>query len=172
MQLVLLRHAIAEDADRSGPGADARRKLTREGRRKMRLGAQGLQTLVGKAERVATSPLVRSADTARIVARALGAEGVDELKALAPGGSGEELLRWLREKAPEVAVLVGHEPGLSRLAGLLVTGRDTALFTFKKGGACALSMRLPRPGSARIEWLATARTLRMLGAAHGEEDDD
>jgi phosphohistidine phosphatase len=59
---------------------------------------------------------------------------------------------------------VGHEPYLSSLAGLLLTGRRASVFNFKKGGACLLELDEPRPGAARLGWLVTARTLRDLGA--------
>jgi phosphohistidine phosphatase len=119
---------------------------------------------------VVSSPLVRAVETARIAARALGVSKVEELAGLGPGGRDAEVLRWLQARGPGVAVLVGHEPGLSRLAARLVTGRATALFTFRKGGACALDLPGPRPATARLAWLATARTLRDLGAAREEED--
>jgi phosphohistidine phosphatase len=170
VQLVLLRHAIAEDAGRSTGGADARRRLTREGRRRMRLGARGRGSRGGPVDVVASSPLARAVETAQIAAKALGVAAVEEVPSLAPGGRVEDLLAWLQGRGAEVAVLVGHEPGLSRLAGRLVTGRATSLFTFKKGGACSLALRAARPGTAQLEWLATARILRDLGAADGQED--
>jgi phosphohistidine phosphatase len=165
MNLLLVRHAIAEDARRPGRDADARRPLTREGRRRMKQGARGLKALVPAVNLVASSPLRRALETAKLVRGAYGRGEVEEVDALAPGSGPEPLLAWLRghRRAGTIA-LVGHEPYLSSLAGLLLTGRRSSVFNFKKGGACLLELDEPTPGSARLDWLVTARTLRELGA--------
>lgn len=164
MQLVLVRHAIAEEAAGNRRG-DAGRRLTRDGRSRMRLGARGLATFVGKVDIVGSSPYVRAMETARIVARAIGSSPLEEVAALAPGGRAEDVCRFLRERRPSAAVLVGHEPGLSQLVGFFLTGKESSLFTLKKGGACGLELRSPRKGAARLEWLATGRMLRDLGGS-------
>ncbi|HEX4469200.1 MAG TPA: phosphoglycerate mutase family protein, partial [Gemmatimonadaceae bacterium] len=74
MDLLVIRHAIAEDKERfaaSGRNDDLR-PLTEEGRSKMRRAAQGLRTVVGRIAHLASSPLVRARETAEIVAPALG----------------------------------------------------------------------------------------------------
>jgi phosphohistidine phosphatase SixA len=66
--------------------------------------------------------------------------------------------------------LVGHEPLLSKLAALLVTGQTNgASFVFKKGAvACIEYPDRPsqpsnlEPGAARMLWLAQPRLLRAL----------
>jgi phosphohistidine phosphatase len=164
MELLLVRHAIAAAADGPGREADARRPLTSKGRRRMRRGARGLAALAGPVELVATSPLVRAVETAEIVADALGAD-LEEMAAAAPGANPDAAVAWMRERRfPGAIALVGHEPGLSRLAALLLGGGRRPALSFKKGGACLLE--LPgevQPGGARLRWLATAGMLRALG---------
>lgn len=171
-----MRHAIAEEA---GPGASARadaaRRLTREGRRRMRLGAAGLRVLVPGVDVLASSPLVRAVQTAALVAGALGVDRREllVLPTLAPGARSRALLPWLAAQAPGTrAALVGHEPHLARLAALLLhrSARGGGrIFALRKGGACLLDLAEPvRPGSATLRWLATARALRILGGSDAD----
>lgn len=165
MELLLVRHAIAVQATARGAQADARRRLTPEGRRRMIRGARGLTALVPELDAVFPSPLARAMETARIVADAYGMTPRDGLPALAPGRPPEEALDQLRTLGGGTLALVGHEPHLSSLAALLVAGAPEPLFTFRKGGACLLEMGdTPRPGGARLRWLATAKLLRMLAS--------
>ena len=112
-----------------------------------------------------TSPSLRCVQTARIAAEALGCRRAIEPE-LRPGGSPRALLERLPAAGPDdVVVLVGHEPGLGRLAGLLVTGKATAL-PLKKAGACAIACDgRPASGKGRLEWHLTPRLLRRLGEA-------
>jgi phosphohistidine phosphatase len=165
MEILLVRHAIAARTSARGPQADARRRLTSEGRRRMIRGARGLAALVPELDAVLPSPLVRAVETARILADAFGLTPGDGLTALAPGHPPQEAVEHLRTLRTGTVALVGHEPHLSSLAALLVVGDPSPLFTFRKGGACLLEIEdAPRPGGARLRWLATAKLLRMVGA--------
>ena len=74
MNVLVIRHAIAEDRDvfARTEKDDDERPLTDEGRKKMARGAQGLHTLVPKLDLIASSPLVRAQQTAAIVAMVCG----------------------------------------------------------------------------------------------------
>ena len=78
-----------------------------------------------------------------------------------------EALRVLRSVVKgERVMLVGHEPELSQLASLLLTGSvDGMRLALKKGGCVAITIRTLAPRLAVLDWLATARTLRRLGRA-------
>jgi phosphohistidine phosphatase len=78
-----------------------------------------------------------------------------------------EALRLLRSAVKgERVMLVGHEPELSRLASLLLTGSiDGAHLVLKKGGCVALTIRALAPRTAVLEWLVTPRALRRIGRA-------
>ena len=72
MDLLVIRHGIAEDRETfAATGADDRqRPLTDKGRRRLREAVPGLHAAVPGVELVASSPLVRAVQTAKIVARA------------------------------------------------------------------------------------------------------
>src|SRR6266545_3883121 len=60
--------------------------------------------------------------------------------------------------------LVGHEPYLSELASILLTGRPTSLtMEMKKGGVAHLRLDDGlRRGTASLRWLVTPKVLRAL----------
>ena len=72
MHIVIVRHGIAEDREASNRAApdDALRQLTKEGRQKMRKAAKGLKRILPALDLIATSPLMRAAQTAEILAEA------------------------------------------------------------------------------------------------------
>jgi phosphohistidine phosphatase len=162
----LVRHGIAEDAP---PGGDDRaRRLTARGKAKMREAAAGLAALGVEPDVILTSPLPRAAETAAIVAKALGGRLEPEpLDALATGVTAPEVLRALRPFARHASVmLVGHEPTLSALAALLLTGStEGAAFALRKGGVIALEVeQLLPPRGAMLVWMLTPRQLRRLAS--------
>ena len=113
--------------------------------------------------RVLTSPHVRAAQSAQALKDALPDAAVGILGALRPGGRPQEILDALGEmRGVEAAALVGHEPDLGRLAGLLAFGGDLAL-PLKKAGACAIRFEGDvRPGAGQILWLLPPKMLRRL----------
>jgi len=165
MTVYLLRHGIAEDAP---PGGDDRaRRLTPRGRARMAVATRGIRALGIECGVILTSPLPRAAETAAIVAAAYQrAPSPRELPALAPGVPPGETLQALRPwSRHEQVMLVGHEPGLSRLASLVLTGSpDRLAIDLKKGGCVAIEVeKLVPPAGAILRWALTARQLRRLG---------
>ena len=61
--------------------------------------------------------------------------------------------------------LVGHEPDLSQVTSLALTGDPHAVTTqFKKGGIVCLRFRgAPAAGRAELRWSASPKILRQLG---------
>ena len=167
MQVLIIRHAKAGQRGLLGflGKKDAARPLTDAGRKDMRKAAKGLQTLVPEIDVLATSPLVRARETADIVSRCYDDIAVMELAPLAPGGSKEDVLAWLRDQKPSATVaLVGHEPDLGILASWLLSGGTESFLSLKKGAACLIEMtEKPTPGSGRLEWLMSPATLRKRG---------
>jgi len=115
---------------------------------------------------ILTSPLPRAAETAAIVAATCGKEPAPrELPALAPGAPAS-VVPALRPFARRSHVmLVGHEPGLSQLASLLLTGStDRVALDLKKGGCVAIELtKLAPPTGATLRWVLTPKQLRQLG---------
>lgn len=171
MQLLVVRHAIAEDGRALGKQTreDAARSLTKEGRRKMERAVLGLRQLVPEVNLIASSPLRRAVETADIIARAYGTIRVKRVGELAPGSGIDRVIEWLRGQATrETVVVVGHEPDLSFLVCALVCGTDNPFLELRKGAACLLKCRgRVARGAATLEWLIQPRQLRRLGA-----DDD
>jgi phosphohistidine phosphatase len=166
MQLLLVRHAIAEDAEAfvANGRSDAQRPLTEVGRKKMRKGANRLRSQLRKIDILACSPLLRARETAEIIARAFGDPPIVERSELDYRYPPEAVVDWLAQCPPEaVVVAVGHEPQLSLLAGLLLADEPRPLLAFRKGGVALIEF----PGRAVagegvLHWALTAGQLRSL----------
>lgn len=165
MQLLLLRHALAEEREEFAlTGADDElRPLTRKGRKQMRLGARGLHVLVPRLDVIASSPLLRAQQTAEIVAREYGSKVV-ELPQLGPGQQPASVLHWLQSQGDaEVVALVGHEPDLGLLAAWLLTGSKRGFLPLKKGGACLIEMNGGlKQGNGVLQWSLPPKQMRAL----------
>jgi phosphohistidine phosphatase len=60
-------------------------------------------------------------------------------------------------------MLVGHEPYLSGLISLLVSGDSDCRIVMKKGGLCKLSVGTLKHGRcAALEWLLTPKQLAAM----------
>jgi phosphohistidine phosphatase len=132
----------------------------------MRDAVRGLAWLVERCDVIATSPYARATETAALLATALGGPDPVRLDALTPEAEYEALLAWLRTLDSEVTVaVVGHEPHLSGLIGLLLTGRPRSFVELKKGAAALLHLPAPvQPGSAVLRWALAPAQLRRLGS--------
>lgn len=164
MKLYILRHGAAEAAAAAGDGA---RKLSPLGRDKMRKEAVGMRALGLEFEAILTSPLTRAVETAEIVAQSYGGQPTPEVvAALSAGLSPVESINALKPFARYKSVLiVGHEPGLSQVASLLLTGSPNSLrLDLKKGALAALDLdeRFDRGSGNGLSWLLTPRQLRRL----------
>ena len=166
MKLLIIRHAIAEDREEFAKSGkpDEQRPLTRAGRRKMKEAAKGLRRAVRTIDHLATSPLVRAAQTAEIVSDTWEIGGAEVIPALAPEARPEALAEWgAAHTGKDVVAVVGHEPHLSSLATWLVSGQSDSRVELKKGGACLIDMGSElRPGSGTLLWLLTPRLMRRL----------
>lgn len=162
-QLHLIRHGLAGDRGEAWPD-DTKRPLTTEGVARLRREAKGLDALGVTFDQVLTSPLVRTRQTAEIVAQAL-APGVDVVGvgALAPGGTPAAIVAALAEHVREGSVaVVGHEPDLGQLAARLIGAK--APIPFKKGAVCRIDLdTLPPSRPGRLVWFIPPKMLRRLG---------
>lgn len=168
MQLLVIRHAIAEDREEFALSGrdDHFRPLTPRGVRRMRRGARGLRRIVPDLALLAASPLVRAVQTADVLADAYGSVERDTWSELSPGVGPSRVLDRLRSLHVEggpVAV-VGHEPDLGELVSMLLSGRDASFVELKKGSACLLEFEGdPGPERARLLWLMQPGHLRRMG---------
>jgi phosphohistidine phosphatase len=166
MDLYLLRHAIAEDVAETGHGADSERRLTPEGTKKMRRIAAGLKESGVGFDLILSSPYARARQTAEIVAGVFGLKKALEIAPeLTPHGNPRKLVDSLTDtyKKRRSVVLVGHEPYLSTLISLLLSGDTSLDIHLKKGGICKLTAdELAYGRCATLEWLLTPRLTRSL----------
>src|SRR5919201_2517208 len=85
-ELYLVRHAIAEERGDAWPD-DTKRPLSDDGISRMRKTARGLARLGVAVDVILTSPLVRTRQTAEIVAGAMDQKpAIVNIDSLAPGG--------------------------------------------------------------------------------------
>jgi phosphohistidine phosphatase len=166
MELYILRHAIAEETPNPPSGGDNRRRLTAEGADKMRRAAKGMKALDLTFDLIISSPHLRAKETAEIVAEILRAGKHLEFSALLePEGNLKEFIAELKRKhgEKEQVLVVGHEPGLSRLISVLTSGQARTSIDLKKGALCKLTAAaLEYDRCATLEWLLTSRQLRRV----------
>lgn len=161
MDLLIIRHGQAEP--RSDDGSDASRRLTEDGRKKLRRGAKGLCKLVPELSALVSSPLLRAVETAAIVAEAYGGIAVEQTPCLEPDGEPKELAEWLAARAAPTIAIVGHEPLLSHAASWFLSGLRNSFLELRPGAACWLSFPDEiGAGRARLVFALTPWQLRRM----------
>ena len=191
-----MRHGKA--GRRTPSPADSSRALTAAGAREVKKTAAGLRRAGIAFAYVASSPLTRAMQTAKIVAAAAG--GPARARGGSSGGGRKKgagsarppaVHRW-DELKPEAdagaalgriaglpfdssVLLVGHEPSMTTILGLLVSGGAGAggggppravplSINLKKGGMARLRILSTVPDvRGELRWLATPRQIGCLG---------
>jgi phosphohistidine phosphatase len=166
MELLLVRHAIAQERDPRRWPDDGERPLSAGGAARARTAAAGLKHITERPALVLTSPLLRTRQTAAILTQVARWPRARQCAPLAPGSAPEELFALLaREPAARIA-LVGHEPDLGELLGAcLARGAGTTAFEFKKMGVARVGFDGPaRAGRGQLLWLLPPKILRAIRA--------
>jgi phosphohistidine phosphatase len=164
VNLYFLRHAKACARSRKWR-PDSTRPLTRDGEKKMFEAARGIQTLDVSFDLILTSPYIRAFRTAEILGEVFGAKKVFESKNLIPEAKPGEVIDEINGNFSMMKqiVLVSHEPFLTRLISLLLSGRDNLSIDLRKGGFCNLSIEHLSAGPCGcLEWLLTSRQLARM----------
>lgn len=167
MNLFFLRHGVAVERDPQSFPDDSRRPLTLKGEDRVRLVCDAMQALELSFDVILSSPFLRARQTAELVASGLGLRRSLEFRnELAPAGDAKVLLRFINriEPRPENVLLVGHEPDLSQLLSVLISGQAEAHLDFKKNGLAKIEVteRLKLGRCASLNWLLTPRQLALL----------
>lgn len=134
MDLILWRHAEAEDGDAGLP--DAKRRLTARGEKQARDMAKWLRPSLPKKTRILVSPAARTQQTAHALALPFEVE-----PRIAVGADTADLIAaadWPQQSG--AVLLVGHQPTLGRLAALLLSGAE-ADWSVKKNAVWWLTKR-------------------------------
>ena len=152
LTLYMLRHADAGDP-MQWAGDDWDRPLSNKGRRQSKRLGQHLDALHIRPDAIVTSPRVRAAETAKGVAKRIGATVMTDDR-LAGGFSEFGLQALVRELDPGVAsvMLVGHDPDFSVIASWLV-GAHVGLV---KGSLAVIELAdrgSLAAGSGELHWL-------------------
>ncbi|MCS6970506.1 MAG: histidine phosphatase family protein [Planctomycetota bacterium] len=158
MHLALVRHGRAVDRE-DWDGDDADRPLTREGQAEVRSIARLLAPLIS-AQQIWTSPWARALRTAELLAEQWQLPLLVQDWLAGEETDPEDWLPHLRGQGD--LVLVGHEPDLGQVLGLLL-GVEAAI-PLKKG-AIALLEGTPKPGDMRLRLLLAPAEARVLAAS-------
>ena len=132
MDLLLWRHAEAEDG-----ADDYSRPLTERGRKQAASVAAWLTQHLPRQLRILASPTERTCPTAQ----ALGLPFQVEADVGPESGTPDMLATIGWPPARGSVLLIGHQPGLGRLASLLLGGQE-ADWSIKKGSLWWLSRRV------------------------------
>jgi phosphohistidine phosphatase len=155
MQIYLLRHGIAEDANPGHP--DSERPLTDEGRDKLRRVLKRARTADLDPSLILSSPYRRAVETAAVAAEVLAYKGeIVRTRALVPEASPFDTWEEIRKRKDESAVLLAsHEPLMSSLAAFLL---DSPALHVDMKKAALLRIDCDRFGpkaSGVLKWMLT-----------------
>lgn len=157
MELYLIRHASAQDGE-----DDDARALSDKGRKRFGEVVGGLGALGARFDRVLHSPKLRAVQTAELLAPLV--KGEVQVTALLAEAPGPKLLKQVQgEAAGRCVALVGHQPWLGELLGLLLGGdaRAGAAYELKKGAVARLEGDCA-PGAMHLLALLQPGTLRRV----------
>lgn len=161
-ELYLIRHGVAAERGDAWPD-DAKRPLTEGGMSRMKKSVRGLVRLGVTIDIVLTSPLVRTKQTAEIVAAGMNPRpSLVSLDSLAPAGSHTAVITDLEKHSRKKRIaLVGHEPNIGELAARLTGSRHP--IEFKKGAVCRIDLdEIPPNGPGDLQWLLTPKIMRSI----------
>lgn len=178
MDLILLRHGEAEDAaEPADPVADAARRLTDEGKKKLARSLPQMRLLLDTKKQLViwTSPLVRACETAEILRDCLAAQDMREPDKLSEqefiaSGDWPSFIEAAKTLGPATSlILVGHEPHWGHWSQRLCS----CLLPFKKGAAACFDfdpfswdpLGNGQPiwkGQGQLQWFVQPRILKKM----------
>jgi len=142
MELILWRHAEAED---QAPGGDSARALTKKGQKQAERMAAWLDARMDKDWRILVSPAKRTLQTVKPLGRAY-----EVSEAIGTGGSAAGLLKaagW--PGARRNVLVVGHQPTLGEVAAELLGNPEGGL-SVRKGAIWWFALRHRDAGSETL----------------------
>lgn len=154
MKLYLLRHADAA----TQAEIDDERALSEKGVKQSNTIAEFCCEHHVRPDRILASPLLRTQQTAKPVAKKLGVN-IETAPWLAYGNGPRRVLEQLsaRNETPSI-MLVGHEPDLSHLTAFLI-GSAVGSVHIRKASLTLLEIHDFRQAGACLEWSVPARLM-------------
>jgi phosphohistidine phosphatase len=158
MEIYIVRHGIAEDPDHAKRDSD--RRLTEEGHEKTAKAARHFSKRVAKVDMIFHSPFLRAVETAKYFAAEFPKARVEAAGGLLPEDSPKNAQKLL-SKLPDGAsvMIVGHEPYLSSLTSLLITGSEEPILEFKKAGIAGIECTGSSLANCRLSFLLSPKWL-------------
>jgi phosphohistidine phosphatase len=159
MLLILIRHAQADEQDPTKYPDDSLRPLVPKGRKRHRRAMRRLAKAGFAPTHILSSPWRRAWQTAAITARVMGLAKSERIRCdpLAAPPDFPALAAAIGNAGTDGPIaLVGHEPWMTDLAGLLLTGRAGGIaIDFPKSGALGVEMETMEPGSGVVHFFHT-----------------
>ncbi|MCX6165430.1 MAG: phosphohistidine phosphatase SixA [Ignavibacteriae bacterium] len=158
MKLYLIRHTEAIDYETESVRSDEHRFITPKGRRIAINVFKMLKDEMLDLEKIFTSPIVRSVQTAEILAITVKYKNdVEIANELTLASSPEKVLQLLRRNSIFKSIaLVGHEPMMSTIVRNFTDKKDPE-FALKKASVCFINMDLDK-GTGKFEWYLNPKT--------------
>jgi phosphohistidine phosphatase len=169
IDLYILRHGDAEPLGLESQD-DAERSLTSEGLEIMTREGQGMHRLGITLDVLFSSPKKRARQTAQIVHEELSLVSPITFSDSIATGSWEELLVEVdavithsnQQYLDTSVMIVGHEPYLGQLIGVLTTGMTSCLTELVPGSMCKLRLaEIAYKQVGTIQWLLTPDHLQL-----------
>lgn len=160
-EIFILRHGLAEDLNESKTKTDFDRKLTEEGKEKIKK----LSLFMGKLEEgvdlVLSSPYLRTKETAEIfIHNLIPKPKLIFVDFLASGVSPKEIAKGLLDySSSKKIVLVGHAPDLETFLGNLIGATRIKL---KKGAIAKVTLNNELELLGELEWLVIPKLLKKF----------
>jgi phosphohistidine phosphatase len=157
MELYLLRHAIAEENSPSGRDAD--RRLTEEGRDKLRRVLKRAASAGVEPSLILSSPYKRALETAEIAAAELRYKGeILRVGSLTPDSSPPSIWSDVRDHRDQPSILLaGHEPLFSATVAWLL-GSQHSMVDFRKAALVRIDVHSFGPAPQGVlQWMLTPK---------------
>ncbi len=166
MIIYLLRHGIAADTAADGSYSDEGRPLSEDGHKKLSKALQAYRKLMLPPDRILASPLLRAQQTAELLRESLGSSiEIEATPALhhsvAPTAILEQLQGDLLEDVGSIA-LVGHEPHLGNLFGLLLSSSSRRSIPLSMGMMVAIEVLEAQAMTGRLVFCLSQKEARKL----------
>lgn len=162
MKLFLIRHAEAIDYETESVRSDDLRFITPKGRKTSSTVFKSLKDFFVDLDKVFTSPLTRSVQTAEVLASTLKYKhDVEIANELLLNGTASKIMQLLKRNTVFNSIaLVGHEP----LMSLLVEGlsdKKELNFHFRKSGVCFIDYDAVKE-TGKFEWYYDYKTSQFV----------
>ncbi|MCZ0933247.1 MAG: histidine phosphatase family protein [Oligoflexia bacterium] len=152
MNLLVIRHAMAEEISQTGQDKD--RPLSAKGRERFNQFCKHLSFLDLQFDLLLESHLLRAQQTADIFCKYFSVQQRERSNNLDPSSEPESLLLELASHNLNSIAVIGHQPFLSRFINFCLTTDEEAFIIFKRGAMAFLDFSLAvQPGSAQLKSL-------------------